>query len=120
MQSRQSILRSTSVVKFIVSLQDLGLEISGRGSELRIGDKSFRSLTNLQALYLIITPFFEFRTASVCVSHLTRLTSLALAGVSIRGGIDTLDELVYLSLRRLPQPFKDLNKALMQTTKLTE
>ena len=120
MQSQQSIHRIASDIEFIVGLRDLTLEISCCEKELKLGTDCFRSLTDLRSLRLIIVPFYEFRIAPFCLSHLTRLTSLALAGMSIDGSIEPLNELAYLSLRRLPQPFTDLDEELAQMTKLTE
>ena len=81
----------------------------------------FCSLTNLQSLSLLISARgLPRRFSSVCVSQLTRLTSLALEGLSIQGSIAPLGELSHLSLEKVPPQSEDLNSALTQLTKLTE
>ena len=82
-------------------------------------DDVFYTLTNLQSLSLVFSRMAPARV-SVCVSRLTRLTSLALKGVSIQGSIVLLHKLEHLSLRNVPLASEDLSSALIQLTKLTE
>ena len=119
-QSPRSIYWLIRNIVSIISLRDLALEISCYKNSLKIDDDSFCSLTNLKSLRLTISPCQWYRQASVCVSHLTGLTSLALGGVAINGGTDPLSKLVSLSLDSLPLPSGDPSNALEQMTKLEE
>ena len=82
-------------------------------------DDVFYTLTNLQSLSLVFC-ITAHRRVSVRVSQLTRLTSLALEGVSIQGSIVLLHKLAHLSLADLAPASEDLSSALTQLTKLTK
>ena len=117
-ESEEFLLSLFSVVASIDTLWSLTLRM--RVYPRHPTSNVFCSLTNLQSLSLLSTAIWRSWWSSVCVSQLTRLTSLALEGVSIEGSIVPLDQLVYLSLVMLPPVGEDLSNALIQLTKLTE
>ena len=106
-----------SVLATIGTLRSLNLETLSR-PRCPIDDV-FHTLTNLQSLSLVFCVTAPTRV-SVCVSRLTRLTSLALEGVSIQGSIALLHKLAHLSLAYLTPTSEDLSSALIQLTKLTK
>ena len=108
-----------SVVAAIDTLRSLALSMHSYPRH-SIGDV-FCFLTKLQSLSLVVyTSFLRARRVSVCVSQLTRLTSLKLGGVSIRGSFLPLSKLKYLSMNKLPRSWEDPSNALVQLTNLTE